>query len=79
MISGQIVANVVEGYMVKVFDLLALLPLIPTDEAINIIFINKFGRYKIDKMDRKENLITLKQPNDNQEMEIKENINIMLN
>ncbi len=30
-------------------------------------------------MDRKENLITLKQPNDNQEIEIKENINIMLN
>ncbi|PIM95310.1 hypothetical protein [Candidatus Hodgkinia cicadicola] len=78
LISGQIVANVVEGYMVKVFDLLALLPFNPTDEDINIQ-LNKFGRYKIDKMDRKENLITLKQPNDNKEMEIKENINITLN
>ncbi len=71
LISGQIVANVVEGYMVKVFDLLVLLPFNPTDGDINIQ-LNEFGRYKIDKMDRKENLITLKQPNDNKEMEIKE-------
>ncbi|PIM95686.1 30S ribosomal protein S1 [Candidatus Hodgkinia cicadicola] len=73
LISGQVIANVIEGYMVKVFGLLALLPLNSTDKDINVQ-LNRFDRYKIDKIDRENNFITLKQPNNNRKMSIEQNI-----
>ncbi|PIM94971.1 30S ribosomal protein S1 [Candidatus Hodgkinia cicadicola] len=78
LISGQIVANVIEGYMVKVFGLLALLPFNSSDKDINEE-LNRSDRYKIDKIDKKENFITLKQQDDDQETETKQNMDIILN
>ncbi len=76
-IDGQVVSVVVESYIMKVFDLLALLSIdsVGKDDDVQL---NRLGRYKVSEIKREENLITLYRSDESFKSEFKRELNVSL-